>query len=255
MVDKTIRQEFDLAFTHFRNSQYVSAYNMFSTLAKKEEKLDGLRAALLYALAAECKTRQGKNNRDEFIESAKQYLKIATKDDSYRAKIAYLCAAKCFLRVGKHDDAKDAFKKFKSITPKLVEKTRPVLVVEDSNAIVIKLKNYLQKLGYNDVHACTTGNEALQVGGKLLQSKQNPIVLLDIGLPDIDGDVVASKLLESKIDIPIILITADEKSSKKVHKMISEGATAFIQKPFTIDDLETALKKVETDEVILKKQK
>ena len=62
-----------------------------------------------------------------------------------------------------------------------------------------------------------------------------------MGLPDMDGDVVANKLLETKIDLPIILITADEKTSKRVHKTISLGATAFIQKPFVIDDLKNAL--------------
>ncbi len=255
MVDKSIKPEFDLAFTHLRSRQPISAYNLFLKAAEKEKKLDGLRTALLYILAAECKTRQGKDNHDEFTEAAKQYLKIATKDNSYKAKYAYLCAAKCFLRVGKHDDAKNAFKKFQSIVPKLVEITRPVLIVDDSNAVVMKLKNYLQKLGYNDVHVCNTGNEALQVSGKMVKAVQNPIVLLDMGLPDMDGDVVASKLLELKLDMPIILITADEKSSKRVHKTISEGATAFIQKPFTIENLEMALAKVETDEIILKKQK
>ena len=255
MVNITIKQEFDLAFTHLRNNQHISAYNLFLKLAEKESKCDNLRSALLYFLAAECKTRGGKNNHDEFNEAARQYLEIATKDTSYKAKIAYLCAAKCFLRIGKHDDAKDAFEKFKGIVPKLVEKTRPVLIIEDSNAVIMKLKNYLQKLGYNDVHACSTGHEALQVSRKLLKATQNPIVLLDMGLPDIDGDIVASKLLKSKLDIPIILITADEKSSKRVHQTISEGVTAFIQKPFSIDDLETALEKVETDEIILKKQK
>jgi len=255
LVDKTIKQEFDLAFTHLRNNQHISAYNLFLKLAEKESKSDNLRSALLYFLAAESKTRGGKNNHDEFNEAAKQYLKIATKNNSYKAKIAYLCAAKCFLRIGKHDDAKDAFEKFKGIVPKLVEKTRPVLIVEDSNAVTMKLTNYLQKLGYNDVHACSTGNEALKVSRKLLKATQNPIVLLDMGLPDMDGDIVAGKLLKSKLDIPIILITADEKSSKRVHQTISEGVTAFIQKPFSIDDLETALEKVETDEIILKKQK
>lgn len=62
-----------------------------------------------------------------------------------------------------------------------------------------------------------------------------------MGLLDIEGDVVASKLLELKLDLPIILITADEKTSPRVKKTIGWGATAFIQKPFTIDDLRAAL--------------
>ena len=86
MVDKSIKQEFELAFTHLRNNQNIVAYNLFLQLAEKEKKLDNLQAALLYLLAAESKTRQGKDNHDEFIEAAKQFLKIALLDNSYKAK-------------------------------------------------------------------------------------------------------------------------------------------------------------------------
>jgi len=76
---------------------------------------------------------------------------------------------------------------------------------------------------------------------------KNPIVLLDMGLPDMDGDVVASKLLEEKLDLQIILITADEKTTKRVYKTISSGVVAFIQKPFTIDDMKKALEIAESE--------
>jgi len=254
-LNKIPKQKFELAYTHFRNRQSISAYNLFLKLAEKEKNLDGSLIALLFVLTAECKTLQGKENNDELLKAGKQYLKIAIADKSYSAKNAYLCAAKCLLRVGNYDEANDAFRRYKNIVPKLVEKNRPVLIVEDSNAIVLKIQNYLQQLGYNQVYTTTTGKEALQTSKKLLDATPSPVVLLDMGLPDIDGDIVASELLESRLDIPIILITADEKSSKRVHKTISEGAAAFIQKPFTIDELEKALVKIETDNIILKKQK
>jgi len=41
--------------------------------------------------------------------------------------------------------------------------------------------------------------------------------------------------------LQIILITADEKTSKRVSETISSGVAAFIQKPFTINDLKNAL--------------
>lgn len=66
-----------------------------------------------------------------------------------------------------------------------------------------------------------------------------------MGLPDIGGDVVANKLLALKIDIPIILITADEKTDPKVKKTIRDGATAFIQKPLAVNDLKNALDIIE----------
>jgi len=68
-----------------------------------------------------------------------------------------------------------------------------------------------------------------------------------MGLPDIDGSVVASTLLEEKPDLQIVLITADEKTTKRVSKTIISGVSAFIQKPFTIDEIKTALDIAEKD--------
>jgi len=107
-------------------------------------------------------------------------------------------------------------------------------------------------MGYNNIHESNTGKDSINVVKDIINSKQNPIILLDIGLPDMGGDEVASSLLKIKIDLSIIIITADEKSSEKVHKIIAEGATAFIQKPFSFDELKNALSKVESEELILK---
>ena len=96
-----------------------------------------------------------------------------------------------------------------------------------------------------------TGKEAIKQSQKLFKSSKNPIFLLDMGLPDIDGDVVASTILEEKPDSQIILITADEKTSKRVNKTISSGVTAFIQKPFTINDLKDAMNTAESESSIL----
>ncbi len=57
-----------------------------------------------------------------------------------------------------------------------------------------------------------------------------------MGLPDLEGDEVATKLLSDNINLQIIVITADEKTTKRVNKTISTGVSAFIQKPFTLDE-------------------
>jgi len=118
---------------------------------------------------------------------------------------------------------------------------------ELSKSVVIKLENYLEKLGYKDTQNLQTGKEGIKKCKKLISDSKQPIVLLDMGLPDIDGAVVASTLLEEKPDIQIILITADEKTTKRVSKTISSGVSAFIQKPFTIDEIKTALDTAEKD--------
>ncbi|HSD04212.1 MAG TPA: response regulator [Nitrosopumilaceae archaeon] len=245
MAEKEIRQKYDLACTYLKNKQTSSAHGLFLDLAANEEKKESYKAGLFFLLAAECKIQQGKDGYDEILKAGNLYLSLAKKEKSQHAKNAYLCAAKCFLKIGQYEVAKNAFEKSKKFVSTVVENKRPIVVVDDSPAIIMKISSHLEKLGYKDVHAFKTGKEALSACKKLIQSSQDPIVLLDMGLPDIAGDVVATKLLHDKPDLSIILITADEKTSKRVHKTISLGATAFIQKPFGIDDLKDALATVE----------
>ena len=68
-----------------------------------------------------------------------------------------------------------------------------------------------------------------------------------MGLPDVEGDVVAAQLLDEKLDLQIIVITADEKTTKRVNKTISSGVTAFIQKPFTLNEVKKAIDTAESE--------
>ncbi len=235
------KQDYNLAFTHLKNNQNISAHNLFINLAEFQKKSDSIKAAILYLLAGECKTKQGKENNSEMLEAGKLFLDFGKKDNSFKAKGAYLCASKCFLKVGEYDDAKKAFDQSKEFHISNIEILRPIIIIEDSKAIVLKLQNYLDNLGYKDYISFQTGKEGINSCKKLIQDSKNPIVLLDMGLPDVPGDEVASELLEKKLDLQIILITADEKSSKRVSETISSGVAAFIQKPFTINDLKNAL--------------
>lgn len=230
----------------------MAAYNQFSSVAESLKKTDSIKAALSYVLAAECRIRQNKDSSTEISAAGKLYFDFAKKGNNYSVKNAYLCAAKCFLRAGRYDDAKAAFEKSKTLKRSTaVESLRPVMIVDDSKSILLKIQNYLEKLGYNDTHSFSTGKEALSGYKKLL--KTNPIILLDMGLPDINGDVVANKILSEKPDAQIIVITADEKSTKRVKDTISVGVLAFIQKPFTIKDLKDALDIAESENSLSKK--
>ena len=235
------KQDYNLAFTHLKNDQNISAHNLFTNLAEFQKKSDSIKAAILYLLAGECKTKQGKENNHEMLEAGKLFLDFGKKDNSFKAKGAYLCASKCFLKVGEYDDAKKAFDQSKEFHISDIEILRPIVIIEDSKAVVLKLQNYLDNLGYKDYISFQTGKEGISSCKKLIQDSKNPIVLLDMGLPDMQGDTVASQLLEEKLDLQIILITADEKTSKRVSETISSGVAAFIQKPFTINDLKNAL--------------
>ena len=247
MTGKNKKSNYDLAFTHLQNNQNITAYNQFMELAEKEKKSDSLKAALLFMLASECRTRQNKDNGNETLEAGKLFLNFAKKENNYNVKSAFLCAAKCFLKAGDYNKAKKAFEESKKLIAPIFEEVRPVVIVDDSKSVILKLENYLKKLGYGEIISFETGKDAIKGCQKLIKSSKNPIFLLDMGLPDIEGDVIATKIFEEKPDSQIILITADEKSSKRVNKTISSGVTAFIQKPFTINDLKDAMNTAESE--------
>lgn len=239
------KPDFDLALTNMRNNQNMAAYTMLTEIAESIKKSDPVKAALSYLLASECRIRQKKDASAESTEAGNLFFNFAKKEKSYSAKSAFLCAAKCFLRAGRYDKAKEAFEKTKDLKLQQLEETRPIVVVDDSKAIVVKIQNYLDKLGYKNIHVFYNGGEALKGCSKLLKS--NPIILLDMGLPDLSGDQVASKIVDQKPETQIILITADEKTTKRVRDTISSGALAFIQKPFTIKELKDALATAESE--------
>jgi CheY-like chemotaxis protein len=249
----TKKPDFDLALTHLRNNQNMAAYNMLTGISDSLKKSDPIKAALSLILASECKNRQNKDSTGEAVEAGKLFFMFAKKEKSFTAKSAFLCAAKCFLKAGQYDSAKDAFENSKEFIITEEVATRPVIVVDDSKAIVLKIQGYLINLGYSNVSTFYTGNDGLAGCKKILKS--NPIILLDMSLPDTNGDVIASKILDEKPDAQIILITADEKTTKRVKDTISSGVLAFIQKPFTIKELKDALLTAESEFSISQKQK
>ena len=61
------------------------------------------------------------------------------------------------------------------------------------------------------------------------------IVLLDLGLPDMDGEIVIKKIREWS-DIPIIVISARGEDSDKI-SALDNGADDYLTKPFSIEEL------------------
>lgn len=105
-----------------------------------------------------------------------------------------------------------------------------VLVVDDDSSIRKTVAAGLRARHF-DVEVASSGTEALEV---LQQMKPN-VVVLDLGLPDIDGiDVVRTVRNQSKI--PIIVLSADGSESRKV-LALELGADDYVTKPFSINEL------------------
>jgi len=241
----------EIALTHLKNKQFITAHNLFLTQAESLKKSEYLKSALLYLLAAECKSKQGKESKDEIHQASDLFMKYSKSKNSTNIQGALLCASKCFLSLGEFDKAKNAYQKARSILPTSIETTRPIVIIDDSKAIALKLKNYVEKLGYSEILVFENGKDGLKECQKLFSKNKTPIILLDMGLPDVDGDVIASKLLKDNVSVQIIIITADEKTTKRVNKTISSGVAAFIQKPFTLDELKKAIDIAESEYSLL----
>ena len=105
-----------------------------------------------------------------------------------------------------------------------------LLVVEDDDQLRKALVLTLRSRGYA-VHAARTGAEALE----RVRSVRLDVVVLDLGLPDIDGLTVIERVRESS-GVPIVVLSARRDQSDKV-TALDAGADDYLTKPFGIEEL------------------
>lgn len=105
-----------------------------------------------------------------------------------------------------------------------------VLVVDDDPAMRRTLSINLRARDY-DVETAGDGRSALQV----VDERMPDLVLLDLGLPDLDGIAVLTQL-RSFTHVPVIVVSARTESDDKV-EALDLGADDFITKPFSIEEL------------------
>ena len=105
-----------------------------------------------------------------------------------------------------------------------------VLVVDDEPAILRALSAALRTRGYT-VHTATTGGEALD------HAVRHPldVIILDLGLPDLDGIEICRRLREWSTT-PIIVLTVEDAEERKV-TALDAGADDFVTKPFSMPEL------------------
>jgi two-component system KDP operon response regulator KdpE len=105
-----------------------------------------------------------------------------------------------------------------------------ILLIEDEPQMQRFLRIVLQGQGYCFVEA-QTGQEGLVQAA----TRSPDIILLDLGLPDIDGLEVTRRLREWS-DIPIIVLSAREQEQDKI-KALDAGADDYLTKPFGAGEL------------------
>ncbi len=112
-----------------------------------------------------------------------------------------------------------------------------VLIVEDDATIRAALKRSLTGRGY-DVRTAATG-----LGGLSIVVDERPdVVLLDLGLPDIDG-VDLLRMLRAVSAVAVIVVTARDDESEII-RTLDAGADDYIVKPFSTEQMEARLRAV-----------
>ena len=106
-----------------------------------------------------------------------------------------------------------------------------ILIVEDESRIASFVSKGLKKAGYQ-TQITSDGNQALP----LAISGNFDLILLDLGLPGIDGREVLKEIRAQAVQPPVIVVTAFSHDEIR-DEVLSLGAQEFIAKPFRFSSL------------------
>jgi two-component system cell cycle sensor histidine kinase/response regulator CckA len=112
-----------------------------------------------------------------------------------------------------------------------------ILLVEDEVSLIQLLEKYLKRLGY-EVEAYATSKDALRSFENAPRSYD--LVIADLGLPDIPGDTLLTRMLEIRPDLPILICSGSPFYLSNLPKGL-EKQVAFLQKPFVPKMLSEAI--------------
>lgn len=113
-----------------------------------------------------------------------------------------------------------------------------LLIVEDDMPIAMSLQRALRHSG-NAVDISCDGRSALHA----ISEADYDCVLLDLGLPDIDGTEVLRQVRRHDQHTPVVILTAREEASNRVLGL-DLGADDYVPKPFDLNELEARIRAV-----------
>ena len=105
-----------------------------------------------------------------------------------------------------------------------------ILVVEDD----VQIRNFIYFALQGDGYACRTADTAAEAM-RLLAAEPVDLMLLDLGLPDLDGTEVLRRL-RSWSELPVIVVSARDQDREKV-SLLDIGADDYLTKPFSANEL------------------
>ena len=118
-----------------------------------------------------------------------------------------------------------------------------ILAIEDDADIRQLLRTLLEREGYT-VSEAATGREGLRV----FHQARPDIVILDVGLPDLDGWQVLERIRDMS-DLPVLLLTARSAERDKV-RGLNSGADDYLTKPFSRVELMARLQAIQRRQAV-----
>ena len=108
-----------------------------------------------------------------------------------------------------------------------------ILLVEDEADLLLAMRILLEGHGYAVIDA-TTGADGLRA----VERERPDLVVLDVGLPDVDGLDVLAKLRERPLaDQPVVVMLSAHASGHTAAKARELGCDRYVTKPFDPDEL------------------
>jgi len=110
-------------------------------------------------------------------------------------------------------------------------KQTSILIIDDDVYLDKLLEHTLEYDGWQ-VHIARDGTE----GERMFDTEHPDMVILDLGLPDIDGFEVCRTLRQRSQQVPIMILSGRTEQADKI-KGLTMGADAYLTKPFDSDEL------------------
>jgi two-component system OmpR family response regulator len=105
-----------------------------------------------------------------------------------------------------------------------------VLLIEDDQPLSEALARALRRDGY-EVDAAASVRDACLA----LDAKAYSVVVLDLGLPDLDGSAVVRHLAASRLDTPVLVLSARDGLDERI-RLLDIGADDYLVKPAALDE-------------------
>ncbi|MDB5733916.1 MAG: two component transcriptional regulator, winged helix family [Alphaproteobacteria bacterium] len=111
-----------------------------------------------------------------------------------------------------------------------------LLIVEDDAALARGILKVFRNEGLAVDHV-SRGQDALEI----VRLEPYSAVILDLGLPDMDGLAVLKQMRAAHVNVPILILTARDATSDRVQGL-DQGADDYLSKPFAIQELEARVR-------------